>query len=142
MPIIASPTSLVTPIILSEVDLINSFEFSNTFFGCSSLVNAPSVIPSGITSLYDTFRGCESIVTVPNIPSGITDMTYAFAFCSSLKELTLLPTTPPIYSSTLNGCSSLETIYVPDLAIYDYRNATGWSQFESKFKQLSEKPSE
>lgn len=115
---------------------------SGAFSYCRSLVNAPSVIPSGITSLYETFKSCESLVTAPLIPSGITDMTYAFAFCSSLKELTLLPTTPPTYSSTLNGCSSLESIYVPDLAIYDYRDATGWSQFASKFKQLSSKPSE
>ena len=115
---------------------------SGAFSYCSSLVNAPSVIPSGITSLYDTFRCCERIVTAPLIPSGITDMTYAFTYCSRLKELTLFPTTPPIYSSTLNGCTELQTIYVPDSALEDYKAATGWSQFASKFKPLSSKPSE
>lgn len=112
------------------------------FSYCINLVNAPSVIPSGITSLKDTFRSCESLVTAPLIPSGITDMTYTFAFCSSLKELTLFPTTPPIYSSTLNGCTELQTIYVPDSAVDAYKTATGWLQFSSKFKPLSEKPSE
>ena len=115
---------------------------SGAFSYCSRLVNAPSVIPSGITSLYGTFRGCESIVTAPDIPSGITDMTYAFTNCSSLKELTLFPTTPPIYSSTLNGCTKLETIYVPDESVDAYKTATGWSEFADKFKPLSSKPSE
>ena len=115
---------------------------SGAFSYCINLVNAPSVIPSGITSLYDTFRGCERLVTAPLIPSSITDMTKAFFNCVSLKELTLFPTIPPTYSNTLYGCSSLETIYVPDESVDAYKTATGWSQFADKIKPLSSKPSE
>ena len=131
-------TSLVTaPELPSGLESI-----SGAFSYCSRLVNAPSVIPSGITSLYETFKGCSSLVTAPDIPSGITDMTYAFTNCSSLKELTLFPTTPPIYSSTLNGCTKLQTIYVPDESVDAYKTATGWLEFADKIKPLSSKPSE
>ena len=115
---------------------------SGAFSYCERLVNAPSVIPSGITSLYDTFNSCSSLVTAPEIPSGITNVDSTFYNCTSLTEVTFLPTTPPSYSRTLDYCSSLETIYVPDSALEDYRTATGWLQFASKIKPLSSKPSE
>ena len=114
---------------------------SNTFFDCSSLVNAP-VIHSGVTDMEYTFYGCSSLVNAPEIPSGVTYMPYTFANCTSLKEVTFLHTTPPTYSNTLYGCSKLESIYVPYEAVDAFKTATGWSQFASKIKPLSEKPSE
>ena len=139
-------------------------DMTNTFYNCTSLVNAPDIpnsvtnidytfydctslvkatlIPSSVTNMDSTFYRCKSLVNAPVIPSGVTNMEYTFYGCSSLKEVTLLPTTPPTYIQALGSCSSLESIYVPDLAIYAYRDATGWSQFYSKFKPLSSKPSE
>lgn len=111
-----------------------------TFNSCISLVTAPEM-PSGVKSMDTTFQSCWSLVNVPPIPSGVTNFVNTFANCTSLKELTLLPTTPPSYYSTLVNCQSLETIYVPDSALDAYKTATGWSQFASKFKPLSSKPS-
>ena len=68
-------------------------------------------------------------------------MTKTFRNCTSLKELTLLPTTPPLMQSALQGCSSIESIYVPDASVDAYKTATNWSEFASKIKPLSEKPS-
>ena len=113
----------------------------NTFYGCSSLVNAP-VIPSSVTSIESTFYGCSSLVNVPVIPSSVTSLYNTFNGCSSLKEVTFLHTTPPRYNKILYGCSKLESIYVPDEAVDTYKTATGWSQFASKIKPLSEKSSE
>ena len=114
---------------------------SSTFYGCSSFVNAP-VIPDSVTSMYSTFEGCSSLVTAPEIPSSVTDMESTFYYCPSLKEVTFLHTTPPSYKNTLSGCLKLETIYVLDSAVDAFKTATGWSQFASKIKPLSEKPRE
>ena len=112
-----------------------------TFYECRSLVNAPE-IPSGVTNMGATFGYCTSLVNSPEIPSGVTNVYNTFNNCTSLKEVTLLITTPISYNSTLDSCPKLESIYVPDSALEDYRTATGWSQFASKFKPLSSKPSE
>ena len=123
-----------SPEIPSGVTSLNS-----TFQGCSSLVNVP-VIPSGVTNMDFTFSNCASLVKAPTIPSGVTRIGYTFQGCTSLKELTLLQTTPPKYTTTLKGCSSLESIYVPDESVDAFKTATGWSEFASKFKPLSSKP--
>lgn len=125
-----------SPEIPSGVTSLNS-----TFQGCSSLITAPE-IPSGVTNMDFTFSNCSSLVNSTTIPSGVTRIGYTFQYCSSLKELTFLMITPPTYTTTLKGCSSLETIYVPDESVDAYKTATGWSEFASKFKPLSEKPTE
>ena len=117
-------------------------DMDSTFSYCSSLVNAPSVIPSSVNNMSFTFKGCSNLVISPAIPNSVKNINYTFSGCTSLKEVTFLHTTPLTYSSTLLSCSKLESIYVPDSALEDYRTATGWSQFASKFKPLSSKQSE
>ena len=116
-------------------------DMSYTFGGCTSLVTVP-VIPNSVFRMDYAFSSCSSLVTAPEIPSGVKYLSYTFMYCSSLKEVTFLHKTPPTYSSTLQGCSSLESIYVPDESVGKYKTATRWSQFASKIKPLSEKPSE
>ena len=131
-------SSLVTaPEIPSGITNMDS-----TFSYCTSLVNAPSVIPSGVINMFYTFKGCSNLVISPAIPNSVTNINYTFSGCTSLKEVTFLHTTPLTYSSTLRSCSSLESIYVPDESVDIYKTATGWSEFASKFKPLSSKPSE
>ena len=113
-----------------------------TFTSCESLITAPSVIPDSVTNMSQTFFGCSSLVTSPNIPSSVTNLEHTFRMCSSLKEATFLHTIPPTYQDTLYLCSKLESIYVPDSAVDAFKTATGWSEFASKFKPLSSKPSE
>ena len=124
------------PVIPNSVE-----DMMSTFGGCSKLLNVPN-ISSGVTDLYGTFENCSSIVTSPAIPNSVSQMSRTFKNCSSLKELTLLTSTPPLMQSALQGCSSIESIYVPDSAVDAYKTATNWSEFASKFKPLSEKPSE
>ncbi len=89
----------------------------------------------------DTY-GLNETLCLNYIPSDVMMMYSTFEGCSSLKEVTFLHTTPPSYSDTLFGCSKLETIYVPDESVNDYKTETGWLEFASKIKPLSEKPSE
>lgn len=129
--------------LLTAPEMPNSItSMDATFTSCESLITAPSVIPDSVTNMSQTFFGCSSLVTAPNIPSSVTNLEHTFRMCSSLKEATFLHTTPPTYNSTLSYCSSLESIYVPDEAVDAFKTATGWSEFASKFKPLSEKPSE
>ena len=130
-------SSLVNaPVIPDSVE-----DMMNTFTSCIILINVPN-ISSGVTSMYGTFSNCSSLVISPAIPNSVTQMTKTFRNCSSLKELTLLPVTPPLMQSALDGCSSIESIYVPDSAVEDYKAATNWSEFASNIKPLSSKPSE
>ena len=114
------------------------YKFSNW----SNLEEVTCEIPDGVTTMNNTFYGCSSLVNAPEIPSAVTSMSSTFGGCTSLKEVTFLHTTPPSYNNTLSSCSSLESIYVPDKSVNAYKTATGWSQFASKIKPLSEKPSE
>ena len=111
------------------------------FGGLTSLVSVLE-IPSSVINMSSTFQGCSSLVNAPEIPGGVKYLDSTFNGCTSLKEVTFLHTTPPKYYNTLSGCSKLETIYVPDSAVSAYKTATGWSQFASNIKPLSEKPSE
>ena len=130
-------TSLVNATVIPD----SVEDMMNTFGGCSKLVNVPN-ISRGVTDLFGTFNNCSSIVTSPAIPNSVTQMTKTFRNCSSLKELIMLGTTPPLMQSALDGCPSIESIYVPDSAVDAYKTATNWSQFASKFKPLSSKQSE
>ena len=126
--------------LVTAPDIPNSVtNMGSTFYGCRSLVTAPN-IPSGVTNMNFTFYGCTNLVNAPVIPSSVTSIFYTFKNCTSLKEVTFLHTTPITYSNTLQGCSKLENIYVPDESVDAYKTATGWSEFASKFKPLSSKP--
>ena len=114
-------------------------EMSYTFYKCTSLVNAPE-IPNSVTNMNYTFSYCTSLVNAPSIPNSVTNLDRTFYNCRKLKEVTFLHTTPPEYFDTLESCPKLETIYVPDASVDAYKTATGWSQFASKIKPLSSKP--
>lgn len=146
-PVIPSGVTSMNSTFANCKSLVNAPEMpdsvtdvGSTFNGCSSLVNVPN-ISSGVWYMGYTFNGCTSLVTAPAIPSGVNEMQYTFQYCYSLKEVTLLPTTPPKYYVALLRCP-IESIYVPDESLEDYRTATGWSEFADKFKPLSSKPTE
>ena len=89
--------------------------------------------------MYYKFYGCTSLVKAPSIPESATSLRSTLRACSILKEATFLHTTPPSYFDTLYNCPSLESIYVPDESVDAYKTATGWLEFASKIKPLSEK---
>ena len=56
---------------------------SGTFYGCSSLVDAPN-IPNSIKYMGGTFQNCSSLVNAPEIPSNVIDMKMTFQECTNL----------------------------------------------------------
>jgi len=60
----------------------------------------------------------------------------AFAYCTKLKYLKFIQTIPPsIGTDVFNGTTF--NIYVQDTCIDTYKNATNWSAYASRIKQMS-----
>ena len=80
-------------------------EGGNTWF--KSAIISVNYIPSGVTSLKDTFNECRSLVNVSEIPSGVTNMEGTFSYCESLINAPAIPSGVTNMKSTFLGCSSL-----------------------------------
>ena len=96
--------------------------FSYMFADCTSLVNAPSIIPAekaGRWSCNDMFKGCTSLVNSPALPATtIEDSCYKEMFkgCTSLGTPPTLPATTlatECYYGMFRGCTSL--MFAPEL---------------------------
>ena len=81
-------------------------DMSSTFYGCTSLINAPE-IPSSVTNMSSTFSGCTSLVNAPRIPSSVTYMNYTFSGCTSLVNAPAIPSSVTYMDYTFSGCTSL-----------------------------------
>ena len=99
----------------SITSLSNTYEFYSLFKGCASLVNAPLLPATGITTgCYSVmFNSCTSLVNAPVLPATtLAASCYASMFvgCTSLTKPPDLPATYTInrcYYSMFNGCTSL-----------------------------------
>ena len=123
----------------------------------ANFVYCPSFISIGITSMYQMFRACKFLKSIPSINTfSVTDMEGMFKYCSSLQIIPLLDTSkvtkmnnmfdgcyslqavPPLDTSKVtnisemfNACSSLQTI--PQL---DTSNVTNMDRMFYKCKSL------
>lgn len=140
---------------------IENIEIPNTvtelengvFSACTSLDNV--VIPYGVTALYIyTFADCSSLKNVV-IPGSVALIgSYAFGYCDNLEHITLpesvtniysyaflrsdklktmycKATTPPIIDSNALP-ANIESIYVPNASLAEYRSA--WADYSSCIK--------
>ena len=103
------------------------------FYNCSSLVVPPS-IPSGVSEMRGCFEGCTGLTDLSGltIPSGITNMSSCFNGCISLTDVSelLIPTGVTGMYGCFRGCSSLTD--APDLSA-----CTSLSNMESCFSGCS-----
>lgn len=89
------------------------------------------------------FANCYSLTSV-NIPSSVTSIgDWAFQECTGLTEVVMEGTTPPTLGNYVfyneYGTEQLNiTIYVPQSALNTYKQASGWSAYESKIQAISE----
>ena len=107
------------------------------FYLCRGLTGT-LIIPDNVTSLgLYSFGFCSSLTSVI-IGSGITSIAnYSFANCTNMTTVTIKATTPPTLSGTKAISSATTKIYIPKGTLSAYRSATNWSNFASKFVELS-----
>ena len=110
--------------------------FIYMFNGCTSLVNAPSIIPAkkvGRWSCSNMFDYCTSLETAPELPATtLAESCYLCMFCgcTSLTTAPHLPATTladSCYDSMFRGCSSLTT--APTLPAPTLVNSCYWGMF-------------
>ncbi len=82
----------------------------NTFDGCESLVIAPE-IPTTVTNMFAVFRKCTQLTDASNVvvPSGVTNMYSAFHDCKALikaPDMSNANRVTNLYYA-FSGCSSL-----------------------------------
>ena len=108
---------------LSEYTLPSQVtDMYGTFYNCTSLTNIPN-IPSKVTLLTDTFRGCTGLVDLSNyiIPSNVTNLGQTFLNCTGLTTAPVIPKTVTSLFNTFRGCTSLSgTITI-------HCNPIGWT---------------
>jgi hypothetical protein len=64
-----------------------------------------------------------------------------FLNCPLLEYIEMESDTPPtLNSSTFNGANTTFVIYVPDSAVNDYKDATGWIGYADRILPVSQKP--
>ena len=108
------------------------------FAACISLESIE--IPNNVISIgFGAFTMCG--LTSITIPSSVTSIdAQAFSGCSSLESVTVLATTPPTLSGegVFQNTSPNLVIYVPAESVITYKEASGWSDYESKIQAISE----
>ena len=108
------------------------------FAACISLESIE--IPNNVISIgFGAFTMCG--LTSITIPSSVTSIdAQAFSGCSSLESVTVLATTPPTLSeqNVFYETSQNLVIYVPAESVNTYKEASGWSDYESKIQAISE----
>ncbi len=94
----------------SDGSFVEVTSLRSLFYGISDLTEAP-VIPSTVTSLYETFQntGLNKMVEIPN---GVLDMTSTFYGCSNLEELKDIPDTVTNLSYCFAMCTSITDVNI------------------------------
>ena len=99
---------LVTKLVISEVEAINSYAFYN----CRAIQSIE--IAEGCKSIGESaFSGCTNVSSI-SLPASLTEIGYsAFSYCTSLSSLSLPSNLSKISSNVFSGCSSLQSIGLP-----------------------------
>ena len=116
-------------LILSEgIEEING----SAFYGATALAEVE--LSSTLTNLESSAFGYCTALTRIVLPERLVECSTPFTGCSNLKEVTSLSLLPPdLYSdNSLFGANpDMEgrTLYVPNMAVVDYKLTVGWDAF-------------
>lgn len=127
--------SLIAPGAFEECTSLNSLVVEKTNpiydsrYNCNAIIETKTnklivgcdttIIPNGVTEIYETaFRRCTSLTNI-TIPEGVLRIGLgAFYGCTSLEKLDIPKTVTTIKSSAFRGCTSLKSITIPKNAIW------------------------
>lgn len=106
---------------------IESYAFNN----CANLENIE--LPNNLVNLKDAAFGYCNKLTKVTLPESVRYAYASFSGCRNLTQITCLAMQPPkgnnnnlFSSSDLTG----KTLYVPSIAIENYKLTSGWDQFK------------
>jgi hypothetical protein len=88
-----------------------AFYDTDTYKGCETLVSI--IIPNSVTSIeYGAFTNCTSLTRV-NIPNSVTSLS-GFTDCTNLASITIPNSVTSIGSDAFNYCTNLASVTIPD----------------------------
>lgn len=101
-------------------------------FVCPKTIEGEFVIPNSVTTIMQyAFEGCKGLLSVV-IPEGVKEIeASAFNFCSSLKNV-ILPSGLTGDLNAFTGCTSLETVSIPEnvISVGGFRDCISLRQIE------------
>ena len=83
-------------------------DYTATFKNSNLII--PPVIPEGVTSLFDAFRGCKQLKYTCNFPSTLTNLGHAFVDCARLESSDAIPDGVSNCEDAFKGCISLKSV--------------------------------
>ena len=148
-------SSITSVIIPSSVTAIEAYAFSNCrnitsitipnsviYIGNSAFSNCLNItsitIPNSVIYIGNSaFSNCFNItsITIPNSVIYIGDS--AFSSNCGITSAVIQAINPPEIKST-TFTTKIEFIYVPAIAVNNYKKASGWSSYASKIQAISE----
>lgn len=116
---------------LTSINIPTEVEnLEETFYGTAITVVPP--IPESCSSLNQTFRNCQNLLTVKNIPKTVTNMQSSFAYCYSLETVEMWDAPHSLlYSDAFSNCSNLASVTPKNLYSYTSLRATVFSSNKS-----------
>ena len=88
----------------------NVTSMNNTFCGCELMKEAPNLEKlTKLENMWSAFDSCISLETSPIIPNGVTIMNTTFNNCKVLKVAPVIPSSVKEMSATFEGCIALTT---------------------------------
>ncbi len=126
---------------LTSITLPNSITAiqDEAFYGCDKLTTI--TLSNQLETISKrAFYGCSSLETI-TLPESLKSIgEYAFQNCSKLSTLKMLSSVPPtINAKAFYDTPSLTQIIVPKNSTNNYKNSTGWSNYEGKIVASTEK---
>ena len=115
---------------------------NEAFRNCTGLTEL--IIPDSVTSIGESICHTCSYLKKVIIGSSVSTIgQYAFTNCINIEEMIFRGAVPPTLrnvNNSLGSSSYTYPFYVPDESVNDYKSAASWTNYASRVKGISERP--